>query len=92
MPKIIGIDLGTTNSVAAIIEADENNIAKNKKIRGFLDRLILLNIYLNLKRAAKFQIKDVINLSLKIFTPLFRGHIFQNTIKLTLFDAQKFIN
>ena len=36
MPKIIGIDLGTTNSVAAIVEALFLRIKKIKNLRGFL--------------------------------------------------------
>ena len=36
MPKIIGIDLGTTNSVAAIVEADKIDIRKMKNLKEFL--------------------------------------------------------
>jgi molecular chaperone DnaK (HSP70) len=39
MPKIIGIDLGTTNSVAAIVEADKIDIRKMKNLKEFLTTL-----------------------------------------------------
>jgi hypothetical protein len=36
MPKIIGIDLGTTNSVAAIVEANKIDVRKIKNLKEFL--------------------------------------------------------
>jgi molecular chaperone DnaK (HSP70) len=40
MPKIIGIDLGTTNYVAAIVEANKIDIRKMKNLKEFLTTLI----------------------------------------------------
>ncbi len=66
MPKIIGIDLGTTNSVAAIVEADKIDIRKMKNLKEFLTTLI------------KFILRQKMQDKLLIYSPLLADSLFNN--------------
>ena len=66
MPKIIGIDLGTTNSVAAIVEADKIDIRKMKNLKEFLTTL------------TKFILKQKMKSKLLIYSPLLADSLFNN--------------
>ena len=43
MPKVLGIDLGTTNSVAAVIEAGEPNVVENAEGARLTPSVVALN-------------------------------------------------
>jgi len=66
MPKIIGIDLGATNSVAAIVEADKIEIRKIRNLKEFLTTL------------TKFILKQKMKDKLLIYSPLLADSLFNN--------------
>ena len=43
MPKVLGIDLGTTNSVAAVIEAGEPGVVENAEGARLTPSVVALN-------------------------------------------------
>ena len=47
MPKIIGIDLGTTNSAVAVMEAGEPNILESKEGKRTTPSVVAVNTKTN---------------------------------------------
>ena len=47
MPKVLGIDLGTTNSVAAVIEAGEPIVVENAEGSRLTPSVVAVNVRSN---------------------------------------------
>jgi|GEM_PF-2494488 len=86
MPKIIGIDLGPTNSVAAIVEANKIYVRKSKNLKEFLISLE--------KFALRQKIKDKLLIHSHLLVDSLLNNVayslcagnFKNPFKINLFS------